>query len=104
MNKVEFSHITLSYGTNVVVRDFSLSVKEGEIVGIVGPSGCGKTTLMRCLCGLKNPDSGEIFVGGVPFYSKAKHANIPPEKRNIGIVFQDYAVWPHLTVAENIAS
>ena len=64
MNKVEFSHITLSYGTNVVVRDFSLSVKEGEIVGIVGPSGCGKTTLMRCLCGLKNPDSGEIFVGG----------------------------------------
>ena len=103
MNKVEFSHITLSYGTNVVVRDFSLSVKEGEIVGIVGPSGCGKTTLMRCLCGLKNPDSGEIFVGGVPFYSKAKHANIPPEKRNIGIVFQDYAVWPHLTVAENIA-
>jgi iron(III) transport system ATP-binding protein len=103
MNKVEFSHITLSYGENVVVRDFSLSVKEGEIVGIVGPSGCGKTTLMRSLCGLKNPDSGEIFVGGVPFYSKAKRANIPPEKRNIGIVFQDYAVWPHLTVAENVA-
>lgn len=102
MNKVEFSHVTLSYGSNTVVKDFCLTVKEGEIVGIVGPSGCGKTTLMRALCGLKNPDSGEIFVNGTPFYSKAKRVNVSPELRNIGIVFQDYAVWPHLSVSENV--
>lgn len=103
MNKVEFKNITLSYGSNVVVKDFSLSVGNGEIIGIVGPSGCGKTTIMRALCGLKKPDTGEIYVNGTPFFSKEKRANLAPEKRGIGIVFQDYAVWPHLSVYDNIA-
>jgi len=102
MNKVEFSHVTLAYGSNTIVRDFCLTVGQGEIVGIVGPSGCGKTTIVRALCGLKNPESGEIFVDGKPYYSRAKHVNVAPENRNIGIVFQDYAVWPHLSVSENV--
>ncbi|MCR5731561.1 MAG: ABC transporter ATP-binding protein [Sphaerochaetaceae bacterium] len=103
MNKIELKNIKLSYGSNVIINDFSIDISEGEIIGIVGPSGCGKTTLMRALCGLKNPDQGEIYVNGIPYFSKAQHVNIPPENRNIGIVFQDYAVWPHLTVEENVA-
>ena len=102
MNKVEFSHVTLAYGSNTIVCDFCLTVVKGEIVGIVGPSGCGKTTIVRALCGLKNPESGEIYVDGKPYYSRAKHVNVAPESRNIGIVFQDYAVWPHLSVSENV--
>jgi len=103
MNKVEFRNVTLSYGKNTVVRDFNLAVKDQEIIGIVGPSGCGKTTIIRALSGLKNPDSGEIYVDGKPYYSKEKRANVPPEQRNIGVVFQDYAVWPHLSVYDNVA-
>ena len=67
MNKVEFKNVTLSYGNNTIVRDFSLSIMEREIVGIIGPSGCGKTTIARALCGLMNPDSGEIYMDGRPF-------------------------------------
>ena len=103
MNKVEFRNVTLSYGKNTVVRDFNLAVKDQEIIGIVGPSGCGKTTIIRALSGLKNPDSGEIYVDGKPFHSKEKRANVPPEQRHIGVVFQDYAVWPHLSVYDNVA-
>jgi iron(III) transport system ATP-binding protein len=103
MNKVEFRNVTLSYGKNTVVKGFNLAVKDQEIIGIVGPSGCGKTTIIRALSGLKNPDSGEIYVDGNPYYSKEKRANVPPERRNIGVVFQDYAVWPHLSVFDNVA-
>ena len=103
MNKVEFKNVTLSYGNNTVVRDFNLAVKDQEIIGIVGPSGCGKTTIIRSLCGLKDPDSGEVYVDGKPYYSKEQRANVPPEQRNIGVVFQDYAVWPHLSVYDNVA-
>lgn len=103
MNKVEFKNVTLSYGNNTVVRDFNLAVKDQEIIGIVGPSGCGKTTIIRALCGLKDPDSGEVYVDGKPYYSKEQRANVPPEQRNIGVVFQDYAVWPHLSVYDNVA-
>ena len=103
MNKVEFKNVTLSYGKNTVVKGFNLAVKDQEIIGIVGPSGCGKTTIIRALSGLKNPDSGEIYVDGNPYYSKEKRANVPPERRNIGVVFQDYAVWPHLSVFDNVA-
>ena len=103
MNKVEFKNVTLSYGKNTIVRDFSLSIMEREIVGIIGPSGCGKTTIARALCGLMNPDSGEIYMDGQPVFSRSQRVNIPPEKRGIGIVFQDYAVWPHMSVFDNIA-
>jgi len=70
---------------------------------LVGPSGCGKTTLVRCLLGLSKPDEGEIYVGDNCLFSSTKRINVGAERRGIGIVFQDYAVWPHLTVRENIA-
>jgi ATP-binding cassette subfamily B protein len=102
MNKVEFRNVTLSYGKNTVVKGFNLAVKDQEIIGIVGPSGCGKTTIIRALSGLKNPDSGEIYVDGKPYYSKEKRANVPPEQRNIGVVFQETYLFSG-SVFENIA-
>jgi iron(III) transport system ATP-binding protein len=102
MASVRFENITFRYGSNVILKDFSLEIDESQIMGIVGPSGCGKTTLMRCLCGFIKPEKGRIHVGDTCVFSAEKRINIAPEKRNIGVVFQDYAVWPHLTVYENI--
>lgn len=102
MAKVKFENITFSYGSNTILKDLSLEIEDGQIMGIVGPSGSGKTTLMRCLCGFIKPKKGNIYIGDTCVYSAEKRINIPPEKRHIGVVFQDYAVWPHLTVYENV--
>ena len=103
MSKVSMEHIRVSYGDHMVLKDFSLTVEPGEIVGIVGPSGCGKTTAIRALCGFLNPEMGEITVNGKTVFSKQSRVNVPPESRKIGIVFQDYAVWPHMSVYDNVA-
>ncbi len=103
MSKVSMEHIRVSYGGHTVLKDFSLTVEPGEIVGIVGPSGCGKTTAIRALCGFLNPEMGEVTVNGKTVFSKEKRINVPPENRKIGIVFQDYAVWPHMSVFDNVA-
>ena len=103
MSKVSMEHIRVSYGSHTVLKDFSLTVEPGEIVGIVGPSGCGKTTAIRALCGFLNPEMGEITVNGRTVFSKKERVNVPPENRKIGIVFQDYAVWPHMSVYDNVA-
>lgn len=102
MAGVRFEHITCRYGNHIVLNDYSLEVKESEIMGIVGPSGCGKTTLMRALCGFMKPDSGDIYLDDRLIFSSSRHVNIPPEQRGIGVVFQDYAVWPHLSVWDNV--
>ena len=106
--KLKYEDLTVTYrdrvnGDNTVVDGLNLEVEEGQILGIVGPSGCGKTTLVRALCGFINPDKGNIYVNGNLVFSKDKKINVAPEKRNIGDVFQDYAVWPHLSVYDNIA-
>lgn len=102
MAKVKFENITFSYGSNTIFKDLSLEIDDGQIMGLVGPSGCGKTTLMRCLCGFIKPERGNIYIGDTCVYSTEKRINVSPEKRYIGVVFQDYAVWPHLTVYENV--
>ncbi len=102
MASVRFDNVSISYGPKQVVKDFSLDIRDGEIMGIIGPSGCGKTTLIRALCGLIKPEKGEIYINDQPVYSVEKHVNIPPERRGIGVVFQDYAVWPHLSVWDNV--
>ena len=102
MANVRFDNITFRYGTNTVLENFSLEVQSGEIVCLVGPSGCGKTTLVRALLGLIKPETGSITVGDRVLFDAKKRINVPAEKRNIGIVFQDYAVWPHMTVLENV--
>ncbi|WP_299214403.1 ABC transporter ATP-binding protein [uncultured Aquimarina sp.] len=88
-------------GKDLVINDINLSVKKGETIAIVGESGSGKTTLTRLISGLETPDSGTISINNTEVASE--HSFVPPEKRNIGLVFQDYALFPHLTVFKNIA-
>ncbi len=102
MASVRFENVSISYGAKQVVKDFSLSVNDGEIMGIIGPSGCGKTTLIRALCGLIKPDKGNIYINDQLVFSDEKRVNIAPERRGVGVVFQDYAVWPHLSVWDNV--
>ena len=102
MASVRFENVSISYGAKQVVKDFSLSINDGEIMGIIGPSGCGKTTLIRALCGLIKPDKGSIYIADQLVFSDEKRVNIAPERRGVGVVFQDYAVWPHLSVWDNV--
>ena len=85
------------------VDDISLEVYAGEFVVLLGPSGCGKTTLLRCVAGLEQPDSGRIAIGGRTVFSSAQEVLVPPERRSVSVVFQSYALWPHLTVFKNVA-
>jgi iron(III) transport system ATP-binding protein len=85
------------------VDDVSFSVAAGEIVALLGPSGCGKTTTLRCVAGLEHPSAGEIRIGGATVSAPAAGVLVAPRARNVGMVFQSYAVWPHMTVAQNVA-
>jgi iron(III) transport system ATP-binding protein len=85
------------------VRGVSIEVPEGQFYTLLGPSGCGKTTTLRCVAGLERPDRGEISVGGEVVYSSERKIFVPPHARNIGMVFQSYAIWPHMTVFDNVA-
>ena len=87
------------FGDTVAVRDAHLCVEHGEVVALLGPSGCGKTTLLRLIAGFETPDAGTVQLAGTPV---AGGAWVPPERRRVGMVFQDYALFPHLTVAENV--
>ena len=85
------------------VKDLSLDVYDGEIVTLLGPSGCGKTTTLRMAAGLEVPDAGDIFFGDSAVVMSSRRLCLAPNKRNVGMVFQSYAIWPHMTVAENVA-
>lgn len=85
------------------LKGVSLNVRDGEFFTLLGPSGCGKTTLLRCIAGLENPDSGTICIGGTAVFDSGQGLNTGPNKRNIGMVFQSYAIWPHMTVFDNVA-
>ena len=91
------------YGTNRVVADVSFEVAKGEFVSLLGPSGCGKTTTLRCIAGLEDANGGEIAIGGEVVSAPEQGTMLPPNARDVGMVFQSYAVWPHMTVAENVA-
>jgi iron(III) transport system ATP-binding protein len=79
------------------------TIREGEFFTLLGPSGCGKSTTLNCIAGLEQPSTGTITVGGVPFVDKERGLYVPPEERNLGMVFQSYALWPHMTVRRNLA-
>jgi iron(III) transport system ATP-binding protein len=100
---VSINNLTLSYGTFTAVRDFELEIEDGESIVLLGQSGCGKTSTMRCVAGLEVPDTGRIRIGDSDVFNSENSTNVPPNKRNIGMVFQSYAVWPHLTVLENVS-
>jgi ABC-type Fe3+/spermidine/putrescine transport system ATPase subunit len=90
------------FGAVAAVESLSLSVARGEAVTLLGPSGCGKTTVLRMIAGLERPDGGFIEIAGRPVFSAEDGIDEPPERREIGMVFQNYAIWPHLTVAQNV--
>ncbi|MEJ1978291.1 MAG: ABC transporter ATP-binding protein [Acetobacteraceae bacterium] len=101
--KCELRGLHKSFGGRPVVTDVSLSVAEGEFVVILGPSGCGKTTTLRMIAGLDQPDTGSIAIGGAVMSAPEQGRFVRPERRSIGMVFQSYAIWPHMTVFENVA-
>ena len=104
---IEVEHLSLTYHsakqTHLAVNDVSFTVQKGQFYTLLGPSGCGKTTTLRCVAGLERPDLGEIRVDGAAVSSSAKDLWIPPNRRSIGMVFQSYAIWPHMSVFENVA-
>jgi ABC-type Fe3+/spermidine/putrescine transport system ATPase subunit len=100
---VELDHLRKIFGAELAVNDVNLSVAPGEFVTLLGPSGCGKTTTLRCIAGLERPDGGEIRIDGTIVASAERGVYLNPEDRNIGMVFQSYAVWPHMTVFDNVA-
>ena len=93
--------VTKRFGQRIAVDNVSLDVAEGETVALLGASGCGKTTTLRLIAGLENPDDGEIWIAGECVAANGRNL-VPPSARGIGFVFQDLALWPHLTVAGNL--
>jgi ABC-type Fe3+/spermidine/putrescine transport system ATPase subunit len=102
-SRIEISDLVVRYGEAVAVAGVSFTVGGGEHLTLLGPSGCGKTTTLRSIAGLETPSGGAIRIGGETMYSAAERCNVPAEKRGISMVFQSYAVWPHMTVFDNVA-
>lgn len=101
--KITIENLRLDYGQVTAIDDMDLEIADRESVVLLGKSGCGKTTTMRCIAGLEVPTSGRITIGDTVVFDAAKGINLPPNKRNVGMVFQSYAVWPHMTVFGNVA-
>jgi iron(III) transport system ATP-binding protein len=100
---IEVRDLVVRYGTVAAVRGVSFTVGAGEHLTLLGPSGCGKTTTLRAIAGLERPTSGEIRIGGSAVFSSSPNVNIPAERRGLSMVFQSYAIWPHMSVFDNVA-
>jgi iron(III) transport system ATP-binding protein len=102
--QLSLSHVTKRFGhDHAAVDDLTLAVARGQILALLGPSGCGKTTTLRLIAGFERPDRGEIVIGGRLVAAHDGTRTVPPEERSVGVVFQDYALFPHLTVEDNVA-
>ena len=101
MAQLTFSSVHKQFDQKTVLRDVSLDIQDGELLALLGPSGCGKTTMLRLIAGFETPDQGSLHKGQICL-AEGTHF-VPPEKRNMGIVFQSYALWPHMNVRENVA-
>jgi len=100
---IEVRDLVVQYGNVVAVRGVSVSVGAGEHLTLLGPSGCGKTTTLRAIAGLEKPTGGEIRIDGAVVYDGGSGAHVPPERRGLSMVFQSYAIWPHMSVFDNVA-
>ena len=103
MAELTVDNLHLTYGTNPILKGVSMVLNRGEVVSLLGPSGSGKTTLLRAVGGLESPHKGKISIGEKVVFDGEKNLEVPAEDRNLGLVFQSYALWPHKTVADNVA-
>ncbi len=103
MSQIILENITKRWGKFVGVDNLNMVIESRDFVTLLGPSGCGKTTTLRMIAGLETPTSGRILIDGVPVFDSEEGINVSPAKRNVGFLFQNYALWPHMTVCQNIA-
>ncbi|GAA4139882.1 ABC transporter ATP-binding protein [Actinomadura keratinilytica] len=103
MPDVTISHLSKKFAATTVLHGIDLTIRDGEFFTLLGPSGCGKSTTLSCVAGLERPTTGSIAVGDRTMVDTASRTFVPPEGRNLGMVFQSYALWPHMTVAQNLA-
>ena len=103
MSDITIDALDKSFGRTRVLHEVSLAIASGEFIAVLGPSGCGKTTTLMSVAGLHAIDGGRIRVGDIVYTSPSEGLFLPPEKRDIGMVFQSYALWPHMSVRENVA-
>jgi ABC-type sugar transport system ATPase subunit len=99
---IKINNLTKRFGDVVAINNVSLTIEPGAFLTLLGPSGCGKTTLLRCIAGLEEPDGGEIYIGDKLVFSYDMGISLPPGQRELGLVFQNYALWPHMKVDKNI--
>ncbi|MDR0841780.1 MAG: ABC transporter ATP-binding protein [Christensenellaceae bacterium] len=103
MSKIVLEHIDKYYGSNHVLRDINLTIEDGDFMTLLGPSGCGKTTTLRVISGLEKPQNGRMTMDGRPIINAEESFFEAPSKRGLNLVFQSYALWPHMTVYNNVA-
>lgn len=102
MAEIVLKNISKKFGSSIAVENLNLTIHDKEFVTLLGPSGCGKTTTLRMIAGLETPSDGEIYIDGKLVFSHEQGINVSPSKRNVGFLFQNYALWPHMTVYKNI--
>ncbi|MFC9839697.1 ABC transporter ATP-binding protein [Rhodococcus sp. NPDC127530] len=102
MSELTIRNLTKTFGPTTVLNDVSVTAGDGQILTLLGPSGCGKSTTLWSIAGLLRPDSGSVVVGDRTFFDNDRSIHLPPERRDCGVVFQSYAVWPHMTVRDNV--
>ncbi|PXF28927.1 ABC transporter ATPase [Pokkaliibacter plantistimulans] len=103
MSQLSIQHLSKAFGHTAILRDINLEVEQGSFLTLLGPSGCGKTTLLRIIAGLEQADQGRIQAGERAFVDCAAGVELPVQQRRLGFVFQDYGLWPHMSVADNVA-
>ena len=103
MARIELRDVTKRWGGYYAVEHLDLTIEDNAFVTLLGPSGCGKTTTLRMIAGLETPTEGRITIDDVPMFDSDLGINVPPNKRRVGFLFQNYALWPNMTVYQNIA-
>ena len=103
MSRIELTNVTKRWGQFYAVDNLSMVIEDNAFVTLLGPSGCGKTTTLRMIAGLETPTSGRITIDGVPVFDSQRGINVSANKRKVGFLFQNYALWPNMTVDQNSA-